>query len=123
MDSENDKYFDIHYTAVTADGEGCAGMVKTKLQVGSGPTEVTVDASGVPSLGFVKVWDNSPEKRHVKLVLNKAMMDDGSSDLAAYVTSDPDVWTVPMRLSHYKTPITVGDAPIAEKVFDVTFRK
>jgi hypothetical protein len=121
MDSQIDKYLDLHYTPVTADVEGCAGLVKTKLRIGDTPTDVTVDAQGVPSVSFIKVWDNTPEQRHVKLVLNQAMMDDLSSDLAAYSTG-PGTWSVPMSFSHYKTPINVGDLPIEEKAFTVVFR-
>jgi hypothetical protein len=51
------------------------------------------------------------------------MMDNGSSDLAAYATGNADEWSVPMRVSHYETPINGGDQPIHEKVFSVIFRK
>jgi hypothetical protein len=84
---------------------------------------LAVDSDGVPDKSFFKLWDNTPEKRQVKFVLNKAMMTDTNSALYEFANVAADVFTVPMRFAHYKTPINNGDDPLYFEAFEVVFRE
>jgi hypothetical protein len=126
MGSANDVFLDIHYTPVTSDVEGCAGLLRTDLEITgqNGLVETVALNAGVPDRGFIRSWDATLEKRHVKFVLNQAMMDDGASDLSDFlVAGETDIWTVPMKFAHYKTPVQVGDDPLFTEDVSVTFRK
>jgi hypothetical protein len=126
MDSQDNTFVDVHYTAVEADIEGCAGLLKTVLEITmpSGLVEaLNVDSDGVPDKSFIKLWDNTPEKKQVKFVLNKAMMTDTNSALYEFANVAADVFTVPMRFAHYKTPIQANDDPLYSEAFEVVFRE
>jgi hypothetical protein len=106
----------IGYTQVT-DGTdspvGCANLLKTVLEIrlanslSYAPYDASVNT-------FVAEWDDT-DKNHVKFSIVEG-------DLSTSPLSDYTDGIVPMRFSHYATPVSPGDQPLYTEAFEVTFR-
>jgi hypothetical protein len=108
----------IQYTPVTSDIEGCAGLLKTTLEI-LRPIGTYEDYA---SRSWITEWDTTPEKRHAKFYVTLDMMADVAADIQDYNDGN-DVFTITMRFAHYVTPVDPSDDPMYEEEFTIVFRE